>query len=332
MTTILNTIRDFAIDQLGSPATITRILRESNPIAALPIPPPVVHMEAGVVHWQRWNESRSDGYGPGVLHGYDHRNGLREGWARHVPSLERIVSQTIVPHFSCDITDVDGIGAAKGFPERFAELDAWVENDSPEMIHPMTAETLQRDLDHREIRIFDPEGGDYFVRHAWDGRLFLSNAGGAHHFAAARYLARRLGQKVPLEGKLYSYAFNASAIEELRNEFAMFTIPYDVLFGAGLQDALQSFHAPYYWRNMPREYPGIMVIFLPKSCDRSMRIAQVMRKIGMLDFGAYLQDIHQGAMRNTLTATRSVPNVTALQSQSANDTQSNTNTKIGFES
>lgn len=288
VSTFLTSVIDFAIDQLGSPATITRVLRESNPITALPIPSPVVDMQAGVVHWQRWNESHFDGYGPGVLHGYDHRNGLREGWGRHVPSLERIVTQTIVANFACDITEVEGIGAAKGHPEKFTDLDAWVEHESPSMIGQITSESLQANLAHHEVRILRPNSGDYFQWHAWDGRFFLSNDGGAHHFAAARYIARRLGQKVSLTGKLHSYAFDLVAIEDLRDEFAMFAIPYDLLFDTRFQEAMQSFRASYYWMHMPREYPGIMAIFLPKSCDRSMRVAQTMRKLGMLDFGAYL--------------------------------------------
>lgn len=286
--TFLTSVIDFAIDQLGSPATATRILRESNPIAALPIPSPVVDMEAGVIHWQRWNESQFDGYGPGMLHGYDNLDGFMGGRNIYRRSLERIVTQTIVPNFACDITEVDGIGAAKGYPEKFTDLDAWIEHESPSMICSATLESLQANLAHDQVRILRPNSGDYFQWHAWDGRFFLRNDGGAHHFAAARYIARRLGQKVPLTGKLHSYAFDLVAIENLRDEFAMFAIPYDVLFDPRFQDAMQSFRASYYWRHMPREYPSVMAIFLPKSCDRSMRVAQIMRKLGMLDFGAYL--------------------------------------------
>ena len=57
-----------------------------------------------------------------------------------------------------------------------------------------------------------------------------------------------------------------------------------------------------------------------------------MRGLGMLNFGAYLQDLHQEARRKELMATRGAPDVSASPSRSADTSLSDTATKIGFES
>src|SRR3546814_4338531 len=98
------------------------------------------------------------------------------------------------------------------------------------MIDEISHDRLRRNLAHNEIRILDKNSkADFFVRHTWDGRVFLANSGGSHHFAAARLIAGELGDKVPLNGLLYTRYLDERVIrsEEHTSELqSHMRIPY----------------------------------------------------------------------------------------------------------
>ncbi|CAM5427238.1 putative protein OS=Stutzerimonas stutzeri OX=316 GN=CXK94_17845 PE=4 SV=1 [Stutzerimonas stutzeri] len=79
-------------------------------------------------------------------------------------------------------------------------MDDMVVRNSPEMIDEISPAKLAKNLAWDEIRIISHVDHDYFATWAWDGRVFLMNSGGSHHFAAAKYIAARLEQPVELTG------------------------------------------------------------------------------------------------------------------------------------
>jgi hypothetical protein len=70
--------------------------------------------------------------------------------------------------------------------------------------------------------------------------LYWLNDGGSHHFGAARYQARRLGIAVPLTGRLCRYGVNVPMISAIRQQWHLFAIPADELFGSFF-DAMNAF-------------------------------------------------------------------------------------------
>lgn len=70
-------------------------------------------------------------------------------------------------------------------------MDDMVVRNSPEMIDEISPAKLAKNLAWDEIRIISHVDHDYFATWAWDGRVFLMNSGGSHHFAAAKYIAAR---------------------------------------------------------------------------------------------------------------------------------------------
>jgi hypothetical protein len=128
----------------------------------------------------------------------------------------------ITEDWECDIQDVTGLSTSKSELKDFDNLDRMAETKSRYMIEPISTDKLRENLAWGEIRILRGAGSsDFFARYLWDGRVFLINSGGSHHFAAARYIASRLGVPVPLRGQLHTYVINELAVSSLQRDFEM---------------------------------------------------------------------------------------------------------------
>ncbi|MGP8437915.1 DUF6685 family protein [Paraburkholderia fungorum] len=107
-----------------------------------------------------------------------------------------------VDGFEFDITDVDGISNSKSAGRSFNSVDEFGLDFSTYKKCPVDETGLIRMLDHYEVRIARPRTTDRLGMRLWDGRLFLYNAGGSHHFAGAAYIAGQLRRRVPLRAGL----------------------------------------------------------------------------------------------------------------------------------
>ena len=115
------------------------------------------------------------------------------------------------------------------------------------------------------------------------------NHGGSHHTAAAKYLAARLGQRVPLRGRRYTYSLNALAIASLRRDYEMFAIDcQDDEATNAFAEAMRAFRATWLWHPLPHPYEGARAVLLPKDDARSMRVAVELRRAGVADLGEHL--------------------------------------------
>ncbi len=276
---------------LGFPLELRRVVTVNPALRVILEEPAKVVSARKVVGWDRWKAISHRGCG--VLQCWSKQSGNRYYSSSNVfcPALENIVQTHTFENFNCDIQEVEGLAASKSPIEDFSCMDEFVIAQSPEMIDEISDERLQKNLRHHEIRILrEKNKSDYFTRHQWDGRLFLMNSGGSHHFAAARLLARRIGRKIPLSGKLYDYRLNASAINSLRGEFEMFAISEDGIY-MDFFHAMEHFQATFCTYGLPRPYMNATMILLPKSETRSQRVATVLQEEGFFDIGRYLQDL-----------------------------------------
>lgn len=121
--------------------------------------------------------------------------------------------------FSFDIAEVEGIAASKSSDRFFPTVGAFGADYAAYIKAPVTEVGLTKMLSHREVRIAMPDGTDRVMLRLWDGRLFLVNAGGSHHFAAAAYIARRTNSKVPLTADLTVHMLNEAAVRWLTGNF-----------------------------------------------------------------------------------------------------------------
>lgn len=193
-------------EDFGHPVKLIRLLQDHPDICvSLNAPAPCIDAYS-IAPWHELGESKHL-YGPsrerGSLMGWKQRDKHSYGsFILHRPEYAQIAQRAIVEDWGCDITDVQGFAGSKSELRNFTSTDQMVETNSPDMIESISPAKLAENLAHREIRIIHAPGIDYFQRYAWDGRLFLINSGGSHHFAAAKYIAARLPQAVALRGKL----------------------------------------------------------------------------------------------------------------------------------
>ena len=151
--------------------------------------------------------------------------------------------------FTCDITDIEGICASKSEHRYFQTTDAFGRDFHHYKKADLNYSALQTMLGHNEVRIMEKPAADRFDLDMWDGRIFLVNAGGSHHFAAAAYIARALEEKVPLTASLSVQRINVKSWEWMLETFRVVHVPSSLnlcLFDiAWLVGSCYEIHMPY---------------------------------------------------------------------------------------
>jgi hypothetical protein len=295
MRAIFRTLIDWFGEDFGYPARLIRLLEEHPDLrVSLDAPKPSIDAHS-VVQWQRLGE-------PDHLCAWRQEHGTLLGWKMRDkyeygsftlqrPEYAQIGQCEVTANWACDISRVHGFSASKSKLCDFASTDEMVEANSRAMIDEITHEKLAKNLAHGEIRIIHSPGSDHFCRYLWDGRLFLMNSGGSHHFAAAKYIAARLPQAVAVRGSLHTYSINSAAVAALRRDYEMFVISDETSISCGFHEAMRAFRATWLWHAMPRPFESTKAILLPRSERRSMKVAELLRKAGVVDFGQHLADL-----------------------------------------
>lgn len=300
---------DAALDELlAHPMSLRRVLAGlsksgSGPTAAAPPRQPSLPSVA-ISSVTQWHACRRHLVG----------SRPRGGYYECENPLAALTHHEVITGFTCDIQDVVGLAASKSDLQRFADLDALAEMSAPDLIREISEAALHRSLGHSGVRIqIGAQIGnrtgadDFFACHAWDGRLFLVNSDGSHHFAAARYIAARLGRAVPMTGALHSYHIQPEAVARLRRDYATYAVPRSDW--PAIQDALESYRAPYLSTCLPDPHDHAVVL-LPRREARATRVAAVLQKadrsLGMFDLGEHLaalatrQAVHPGIGRRVV--------------------------------
>lgn len=274
-------------ESLGFPASLAQRLNDMPDMLVQPEPLSASINGRDVVRWDRFGHSFNGR--EGVIRGWSDVGGYYQSFDLKRPELLSFGEKEEIPYWECDIQQVNAFYASKSDLSAFSSPDAMVEANSQEMITPMTEEKLWENLQHGEIRILQPNSGDFFKQYLWDDRTILANDGGSHHFAAARYLARRLGISVHLSGRLYRHRINPVALETLRHDFDMFVIARE---NGAFHNAMARCLATYFWVPLPCGFceQGVAIL-LPKGEVKSARAAVQLWKAGAFDLGAYLSEL-----------------------------------------
>lgn len=148
-----------------------------------------------------------------------------------------LVQVTMVPHFECDASDIEGISSSKSAYMPHESVDVFGAYYIDEQNRYARKGKLPLGLDdgslkelcsHGEIRLLHGRGSDTFSVRAWDGRLFIDNSGGSHHLAGAVHVAKRIGARIPLASKLYLYQLNHLTVQWLLDGFHLVLLPKDL--------------------------------------------------------------------------------------------------------
>lgn len=131
----------------------------------------------------------------------------------------RLTTRDNIVPFDFDVVEIDGIGASKSSGQFFPTVHEFGRDFAGYKRATIDHQGLVNMLAHGEVRIVHGSGSDSVGLRLWDGRLFLYNAGGSHHFAAAAYIARMIGAKVPLHASLEILTLNEAAVNWLLAKF-----------------------------------------------------------------------------------------------------------------
>jgi hypothetical protein len=282
----LRSVAAFIADECGYPASLYHALDTTKQFyTEFTTPPPNVSAE-NIVSWHEW------GTQDGRLSGWRDLGGNYYGcFDIHYPKLAQFAIREEIPFWSCDIQDVVGLLFSKSNLDRFTSLDDLVETNSQEMIADISIEGMEKNLAHDEIRIIhQTPSSDHFAHYAWDGRVFLMNGGGSHHFSAARYIAARLQHPIPLTGRLCTYRINPAAVAGLRNDFSMFALAGEAF--SAFHRAMDRLRATFFVLKMPDPYVHhCYAVLLPRNEPRSRRAAKALSEAGVFDLGEHLGDL-----------------------------------------
>lgn len=210
-----------------------------------------------------------------------------------IPEITDFTVELEEKHWACDIRDVEGLAASKSDLNRYTSMDEFAEARTPDWIQEISESALKKNLAHHEVRIMrtDPERkSDFFAEFSWDSdRTYLINSGGSHHFAAARYIAGRLGIEVPLSGRRKFYRFNTDAVRSLCEDFDLYLLPLGPACDA-FHVAMERFKATFCTYPLPRPYEDSLLVFLPLSETRSVAVADLLDDVGIFNMGNHLID------------------------------------------
>jgi len=227
---------------------------------------------------------------PGQVRGWDQAGYEYAGSLIDIPEI-RAMGQTWSEVSQFDISEVSGLTGSKGDLSKYRTLDAFAIDRCQDKISELSPEKLQINLAHNEIRILQDEPGDFFMRFLWDERLWLCNAGGSHHFAAARHIAIRIGCKVPITGRLVTQAINPVAVEGLGLRFRAFLVSSEARALGLFKNTLRTLQVPYYTLPKDTQQPQGRVILFPTADEHSLQAAQLLDKHGFVDVVSMLQSI-----------------------------------------
>ncbi|MBP5788658.1 MAG: hypothetical protein J6W29_00295 [Neisseriaceae bacterium] len=297
---LFKTLFDIIQESLGYPASLYTLI-ENCPDISMPLDEPKfsISLIDSIISWHEWKWNPS----------YKRKIGEVMGCCGHYTSYNQVLTElsnftdcNIIENWKGDIQDIVGICFSKSKLDDFDTFDKMVKENAPEMITPVTVEKLNQNLAHRGIDIIhNKKTSNHFEQYMWDGRIFLSNHDGSHHFAAARYIAYQLNTPVPLIGKLYIYSINEQSVISLCNKYEIFTI--EMNYFVRFSQIMKNFSVPFMWYPLPQHnsekyYENHYVIFLPKNNKKSIKMATILHKSNFFDFGRYLRDLVERQNRN----------------------------------
>lgn len=293
---IRGALKSLIADVTGTPLALRELLAKGVHMPRIEEPEPST-AEGRIVKWHEWGNHSALEWprmAPGKLRGWGKRRDGYESQIVRVPELASLGAVHIQPEHTLDLREIDGFAASKSDLHEYRTVEEFAERRCPDWIADVSHAQLQKLLSHGEIRVLHAEHhNDHFSQYGWDGRMFLSNAGGSHHAAAAQHVAKRLSADVPLQAPLRVYTLNEAALGTLTGQYEMFAVPDNASFQCDFHDALKAVGAPYFWHRMPAPYHDQRAVFLPRDNPRSMAVAEEMRSAGVADLGQHLIELVQ---------------------------------------
>lgn len=290
--------------KLMRPQTLLRYIEDGS-LSPVPLKPAQDTLwTRSVVRWEDWKGERLP-FSSSIQNGIDYRcpNGQRnrlEKMFLGIPELNGLIKKETFENYRLNIDDICGISASKSMTHDIESIDDFPLIRCRELVEPLSIEHLQKNMAHGEIRLDDMRFSDF----EWaKRRIHWHNAGGSHHFAAARHQAIRLGCRVTLSGKLTRYSVNNNCLFQLRNRWSMYLLPKREVFGK-FYEAMAAFQCAFGQCELPRNLHNAMdkdeqltVIWLSKDDPKALAVTQILDISGFTDFGLILDVLVKSVVR-----------------------------------
>jgi len=284
--------------KLMRPQTLLRYIQDGS-LHPIPLKPAQDTMwTRSVVRWEDWKGERQRFSGcseSGIDYRWPNgqRNRLEMDFLR-IPELDRLIKKQTFENFTLNIDDVSGISASKSMTHDIASIDDFPLIRCRELVEPITLEHLHKNMAHGEIRLDDMRFSDF----AWaKRRVHWHNAGGSHHFAAARHQAVRLGCSVPITGTLTRYSVDNDSLLQLRKQWSMYLLPKREVFGK-FYEAMAAFQCAFGQSELPRNLhiakdkdDQLTVIWLRKDELKAQVVSEALALSGFTNFGHILDSL-----------------------------------------
>jgi hypothetical protein len=298
-------VRDGASHSFGNPVQLLRLLDSDRSLQVVLHEPDSVYLD-DVVRWHQWVSNKSATnihdplYGKGFWAWDPTERVYKGGGAKF--AIAELTRSTEIKGWTGDIRQVTGLSNSKSNLELFTSLDTFAEQECVGLLGNGSAEKLAENLAFHGLDYLQDPSKMSFVCYLWSPRLFLINHDGSHHFAAARYLAGRLQKYIPLRGTLRVSEFDEQAVAELRHAYDLFVVDDNATFACEFHDSMAAFRAAYMFLPPPRGYGKVAVVALPRSDQRSRKVAAILREARAVDLGDHLgklcaqQEVHRKAL------------------------------------
>jgi hypothetical protein len=269
-------------EDFGRPARLVRLL-SSGEIGLPPIPPAEPSADGNtVVPWHEWLADPRSIMGWSLESAAYYVSGVWPFEARPIGAVVKAPANVTVK-----ITNVEMLTASRSTLASFRDLDEMVSTNRAELITPISKAQLDACLaPPQTANLFKNDA--HLIVHAWDGRLILSNSGGSHHFAAARYLARVLGEPVTITAPLTECRLDIPATNLLNSLYGVFVIDSRPESTNAFHDCMKAFEAPYFHTDLPRPVTGLQAVFLPRKHRRAKTVIETLQAAGAADLGSHL--------------------------------------------
>lgn len=299
---ILNRLISSVRSEMGSPVRIAQVLHEHQPRPVDledPLHPSIDARQAPA--WEQMCPPHHKG--PGHVDGWRYGQATQryESFTARVPGYAHLAQKHTLDRWTCDIRDVHGLTHSKSDLSAFRSLSEMAIHKSRDLISDVSIEGLQRNLSHEGIGTSQPlRQSDMLVVRMWNPLVHLHNSGGSHHFAAAQHIAQQLDQSVPLQRQAVFHQINGEALLETLHDYTLYALPNEDAFLNDLHEAMSRFRADYLMHKMPATFGDCVAILLPRSNDRSMAVAQTLKRCGAASLDERLTRVVQDGDANAM--------------------------------
>ena len=181
--------------------------------------------------------------------------------------------------------------SGKGGLTTSATLDAYALSECCGLINSDPA-WIEKLLGWHELRFnAAPGAGETLESFSWHDRGYhLLNQGGAHHFAAARYLAGFYAPRFCINAPLARYSINHEAAQDILNAYDMFCEPEDQAMLEAFTHRMAAAGVPHATCPAPPPWDGTYrLLLLPRDNRKAAGAAAVLREHDWFDVSALLK-------------------------------------------